>query len=410
MQQLAGLILGFALLPVLLLKKVRISRALFVSATLMGIASGFTFSQLGICLADVFTQFASLNSIITVAGVGVVGILFRAYGLLGLIIENISKLVRHVKVCAMLLPAFMGLLPIPGGAMLSAPLSDAIGERLELTAPRRVSVNLSFRHTVFLVIPYCSTIVLVNSVSPPFSMGLFLSLGFCFMCVVFASGYFLFLRNAPDIVNDIDKNERLPALRGLLTGLMPVLLILFFNNVIGLVSSLSVLLAIAATACIHRQKGFLKHVYKKFDFETVLLMCGIFYIQNVIKNMTRLTQFFVEMLLQSGGVAVFFMICGICFFMGFATGINLVPMSIMLPIVFMLPASTSNILALSFIVLLWSFFGYYMSPLHLCHLLSMRSIPCSRLKSTVDNLKHTSVLMAASLAFYFGIISLLPRI
>jgi hypothetical protein len=255
-----------------------------------------------------------------------------------------------------------------------------------------------------MVIPYCATIVLIASMSPPFSMGLYLTLGFCFMCVTFASGYVLFLRKAPNVINEFEKKDRMPAVRGLIAGLTPVILVILFNNLAGLTSSLSVALSIIITGLLHRRDGFMRHVKDGFAAETVLMMCGIYFIRNIIAEMDLLIAMFIDLLMNSGGIAVVFLLCGICFFMGFATGINLVPMSIVLPIVMVLPMDSGRIMMLTFIVMLWSFYGYYMSPLHLCHLLSMKSIPCKRLESTRENLWHMMVLMTASLVFYFGIL------
>ena len=404
MQQLFGLVLGFFLLPVLLLRKVRMSIALFATGSAMGLIAGINPMQMLGAATRVFTVFSTFNSVLTVAGVGILGLMFRRYSLLELIVENIGKLVHSVKVTAMLLPALMGLLPVPGGAMLSAPMADAIGERLSLSPERRVSVNLAFRHTVFMMIPYCATNVLIISMSPPFSVGLYLTVGFCFMCVTFASGYFLFLRQAPNVINEFEKKDRMPALRGLIAGLTPVILVILLNNAAGLTSSLSVALSIIITGMLHRREGFVRHVKDGFAFETVLMMCGIYFIRNIIAEMDSLIAMFIDLLMNSGGLAVVFLLCGICFFMGFATGMNLVPMSIVLPIVMVLPMNGSHIMMLTFIVMLWSFFGYYLSPLHLCHLLSMKSIPCRRMESTRENLWHMLILMAASFVFYFGII------
>lgn len=120
----------------------------------MGLIAGFNLMQLFGAMVQVITVFSTFNSVLTIAGVGILGLMFRRYDPLELIVENIGKLVHSVKITAMLLPAMMGLLPVPGGAMLSAPMTDAIGERLLLSPERRVSVNLAFRHTVFMVIPY----------------------------------------------------------------------------------------------------------------------------------------------------------------------------------------------------------------------------------------------------------------
>ncbi len=67
--------------------------------------------------------------------------------------EGLEGLVRDARIVLAVWPAFIGLLPMVGGAMFSAPLVDQIGERLKIDGARRTFVNYWFRHAWEYVFP-----------------------------------------------------------------------------------------------------------------------------------------------------------------------------------------------------------------------------------------------------------------
>ncbi len=67
--------------------------------------------------------------------------------------EGLEGLVKDVRIVLALWPAFIGLLPMVGGAMFSAPLVNQIGERLKIDSAHRTFVNYWFRHAWEYVFP-----------------------------------------------------------------------------------------------------------------------------------------------------------------------------------------------------------------------------------------------------------------
>lgn len=94
------------------------------------------------------------------------GNLLKQYGFLDKIVAALETLIPNKKAILMVLPAVMGILTVPGGAYLSAPFVDKIGDELELSAPRKVVVNLSFRHVALFVMPFTTNMLFIPTVVP----------------------------------------------------------------------------------------------------------------------------------------------------------------------------------------------------------------------------------------------------
>ena len=71
--------------------------------------------------------------------------------------ESLINIIRSSKFLIMIIPMIFAFLPIPGGALLSAPF---IGQILGMNCVKCVAINVWFRHIVFLVYPYTSIILI----------------------------------------------------------------------------------------------------------------------------------------------------------------------------------------------------------------------------------------------------------
>ena len=62
------------------------------------------------------------------------------------IVDSLQKLVKDYRLILAFIPSFLGLLPMPAGAMFSAPMVDEVGSRMGLGAEKKTIVNYWFRH------------------------------------------------------------------------------------------------------------------------------------------------------------------------------------------------------------------------------------------------------------------------
>lgn len=68
--------------------------------------------------------------------------------------------VRKPKLIAMTIPSFLGLLPIAGGALLSAPFVDKIGNELGLNKGEKIFINIWYRHALLFAYPINDALIL----------------------------------------------------------------------------------------------------------------------------------------------------------------------------------------------------------------------------------------------------------
>jgi integral membrane protein (TIGR00529 family) len=72
--------------------------------------------------------------------------LLRQTGSLKGMVESLQALIPNGRIVIAALPALVGLLPMVGGAMFSAPMVDEVGNRLGVDSGRKTFVNYWFRH------------------------------------------------------------------------------------------------------------------------------------------------------------------------------------------------------------------------------------------------------------------------
>jgi integral membrane protein (TIGR00529 family) len=63
------------------------------------------------------------------------------------------------------IPAVIGLMPVAGGALMSAPIVDAIGSTIGMNEDMMIFANVWFRHTIFLFYPISNVMVVTSTMS-----------------------------------------------------------------------------------------------------------------------------------------------------------------------------------------------------------------------------------------------------
>lgn len=150
------LFLVLALMVLLLREGVMIGVLLLVGALTLGLAFDFSAARLGHAfsfgIAD--AEATALHGFgISAVRVGVMVFLLNLLGRLLILsggirtlVEALERLFRDIRWVMAAIPAAIGLLPMPGGAMLSAPMVGELGDRLDMSAEQKVLGNYWFRH------------------------------------------------------------------------------------------------------------------------------------------------------------------------------------------------------------------------------------------------------------------------
>lgn len=154
MYALVMIFIALTVLVVLLRLRVRIGRAMVASALVLAILLGVTPGAMGGRLAAEWRDkplsettpylFVSLTALLLL--VNVVGEAMGQIGLSARLVPAMHGLFRSRRAALTAIPLLMGMLPTPGGIMLSAPMVREAGDKIGVERSRLAAINFFFRH------------------------------------------------------------------------------------------------------------------------------------------------------------------------------------------------------------------------------------------------------------------------
>ena len=146
--------IALALLVLLLRLRVKIGRAMLCGAIALSILLKVRPGQLWYQLTyEWHNQSLSQTTaylFVTLSGllllVNVLGLAMKRTGVTERLVPALNGLFKSRRVALAAIPLMMGLLPTPGGIMLSAPMVKAPGDAIGISRGRLAAINLLFRH------------------------------------------------------------------------------------------------------------------------------------------------------------------------------------------------------------------------------------------------------------------------
>jgi integral membrane protein (TIGR00529 family) len=110
-----------------------------------------------------------------------------------------------------LLPAVIGLLPVAGGALMSAPMVEAEADKLGLDESKKTFINIWFRHAILPIYPVSQFLILTAALTGA-GIGDLIVRQALVVAVMIIVGYFVGLRKTQNIENvDSEKEPNLKA-------------------------------------------------------------------------------------------------------------------------------------------------------------------------------------------------------
>lgn len=89
--------------------------------------------------------------------------LLKETGRMNKILEGFRDILKDIRVVIAVLPAMIGLMPLVGGALVSAPMVVEGSDQLKLSAERRTFINYWFRHVWEYILPTYPALILAST-------------------------------------------------------------------------------------------------------------------------------------------------------------------------------------------------------------------------------------------------------
>ena len=401
MRQLIITFIAFLFIPLLLHFRIKLSTTITATAIMLGILSGITPSTAVHVVINVFVAPLSRDTVFTIMLVSLIGGAMKHYGLLDILVDSLLQLINSKKAVLMIVPSLIGTLIIPGGAILSAPFVDEIGESAGLPSPQRAAINLIFRHIAMLVFPFSMAILFIRSAIPDINIYIIILYNIIFLSVLLPIAYFLYLYKADthDTRDPVQKKPLQYHLSRLAYYTAPIYVPVLINAATGMPFYISMIASLMIVYYQSDRVDFLSVLKKSASWDTVLIVTAILVIKNIIMEMHMMLQLFDSFFTGSTGnlsLLAMFMVTSV--FFGLMTGNITAPLAVTLPILSRIPLAANIVHIYVYFLLISAFLGYYFSPLHLCQTFTIRVMKVS----TIDLYKEYSLYVLSS----FGLLLL----
>ena len=359
-----------------------------------------------------FSDIDNIFLLIVVFMIIVLSSQMKSSGMMEDLVSIITRRFSRNKAMA-ILPAVIGLLPMPGGAVFSAPLVDSCDPQESIDPLLKTRINYWFRHIWEYWWPLYPGVLLAIEISG-LPVPVFMALLFPVTVFSLIGAWFFLLRKTRDEKPPV-KTGNTDKLTHILFLLSPIIIVMGSYALIGglipvlteitryLPITIGIVIAIIYLQVIRPLNAAAwKNMFKsKIFFNMVVLVALIRIYGAFIEGRLPDGTLMMEALrgeLASAGIPAFLLIMVIPFICGVSTGIAIGTVGAAFPIVisllgpdpsFMLLASTTT-LAYTF-----GHAGQLLSPVHVCILVSNEYFNVGLGRSLLGILKPTIVVLAA---------------
>lgn len=372
MNALLKLILVFAGIVILIGRKWNLGLVLLLASVAVGLLFAHPLPQIGADILLAIVDPLTLRLAGVVVLIMVLGELLRqSAGLKGMV-AALQALIPNGRIVIVALPVLVGLLPMVGGAMFSAPMVDEVGDRLGADGGRKTFVNYWFRHLWELILPiYPSALMAMALLGLTVTQ---LASATWPLIVAAVTGGLLFgLVGLPRRdAHEPDPSSRANSLRILATSTWPVVLVIVLSLTLPINERISLALSLVVTIALMmavkripvQDLGTI--LRERIPWKSVVVILGALIFRRVLENsgaVLAVSDALTELSIPLAVVAF-----GVPFIASLLTGLIVAGFSIGFPVILPLligdggtitPAWTAWLVA-------GGFLGAMLSPVHLC--------------------------------------------
>jgi len=361
------LLVVIAIIMFLIRRKWKLEYIMLLASLLIGIFFDLSPIQIGknIVLALVDPMTLRLIGIIVLVYI-LSGVLRKVESLKDLV-DSLQQLVKDYRLILAFIPALLGLIPMPAGAMFSAPMVKEIGDRVELTSEEETFVNYWFRHVWEFVWPLFSGMILfAGLLKVEIREVILVQIPLTITAVIV--GFIWEYKNLKKDNGIISKKDIFLNFKKLFLGVWPILFIIILVLGVKIDLVLSLVIVILSLLFINIKKlnlRIIKEIVKNdIDLGVVILIAGIMIFKRMLQvsgGIEMIPEVFTKL-----GIHPFIVLFIIPFFIGMMTGLTPAAVGIGLPVLLPIIIQGEANIYYAMLAFTGSFVGVMISPMHLC--------------------------------------------
>ncbi len=360
-------------------------------ALIVGKSVGWTVVELGRAAVEPDTLLLLARIIVIIA----LGSLAGRVGYLDRFVLGLRTFVSDNRVVVALIPAFGGLLPMPGGAMLTAPMVESAARGGNVKPEELVFISYWFRHVWEYIWPLYPGVVVAAALVQKNVSDLFFA-NWSATVAAIAGGALLVLRKV-----DVGKNDpsaRVGSVVDLLVGVLPFAVVIvgalvFKFELIAVILVVMVLMAVFEKV---KPAEFLRSFRRGITFQIIALIIGVAAYKYLLESagvISAVPAFLLKLHMPEVAVIV-----AVPMLVGLVTGVTLAFIGISFPLLLPLLGGDSVNMELVMLAFVSGFVGCLLSPAHLCLVLTREYFGANLARVYRLLLPAGAIIMAVALA------------
>ena len=360
----------FVIILILIKKKCPIGWAMLISSFILGLLFAISPREILKIFASASISPLCLELIAIMMLILILSRVLQEGGGFERIVGSLKKLIKDTRLILASVPALIGLLPMIGGAIFSAPLVKAAAEKAGITPAKKAFINYWFRHIFEYTWPLYPGLILAAKLADVDIWRIIL-VQIPLTLAAVGAGILFELKNIhPRSHDNHTLKKRFLLFRELALDTIPItsviLLVLVFRVHLAIALAISLF-----SAFIINRMGFKRSVglfFKGLSFQYVILIVGIMVFRQMLEA-AGATSTFVPSLMNFG-VPFWVLVCIAPFLIGFISGVTVAFVGITFPV--LLPSFGEGPAVLNYIMLAFAsgYAGVLLSPVHVCLVLT----------------------------------------
>ncbi len=373
MSELIGLLTSLTLIFILVIRKAGIGLALLAGSVVLGLVS-MSPPDLAQTMIKALFDRKTFELTAAVALIALLGSIYKVTGLLEELSNGLRKALPSDKLVTELVPAIFGLLPVLGGALMSAPVVEAVGNDLGLDAEEKTFINLWFRHVVFFVYPVGTTLLLASYLAGVDVKPLIIAQLPVFLTSILVGQVIWLLKGFEKTTRRMEGSF---SKKQLAKAVFPIILVAVFGVIRRWLITVGVLLAISFLLILGQLKDgkFRKSIKEARLPEMILVGLGVMIYRSTVEA-SGVTKTIASLIGGSNIPSVLLLVL-IPSILGFTLGTPTGTIALAVPLLAnLIPIGSLE----TGLILTCSILGYVVSPLHACYTLTSEYFGASMLK------------------------------
>ncbi len=369
--------------------KLNLGLSIITGALILGMWMGLGFRGVGGSLLNTVTEIETISLGLIIGLIMVLSGLMENSGQMARMVKGLSILSRDGRTVGSVMAALIGLLPMPGGALFSAPMVETSLEKDGVAREQKTALNYWFRHIWEYWWPLYPGVILAVALMEVKTWH-FMAMMVIMTPVSILAGIFFILKPIGKIEIQDQEGFSLKGAKAFIWEMMPILLVILFIFLLPVLlrileslgiridvdSGLSLLPGLAIAIIwvwrVNRVsvKQLLSVIIGKGTWSMVFLILAVMVFKGIMENSQAVIQIRNE--LMAYHIPVMLIILIMPFLSGLITGIAIGFVGAAFPIIIPMFHSPDLIdfLSTAGLAYVFGYIGMILSPVHLCFLVS----------------------------------------